>query len=112
MAFLAAKSLDLADRHAFDAETGQGFTNLVELGWFNHRKDKFNSGFSPKYRLPGPRRRLHVIAAFAMGGDIEPFGFVLDADPQTHGLFDDLENDIADDGGPNYGNQNAGDLGP
>jgi hypothetical protein len=42
MAFLAAKSGNLAGRQSLHTDVGQRFANGVELGWFNNRHYHFH----------------------------------------------------------------------
>ena len=54
MTTLAAKALDLADRHALDAKSGKGVLDVVELEWLHDGGYQFHGEFplstSPSFR--------------------------------------------------------------
>jgi hypothetical protein len=62
--FLSAKALDFRHGHTVDAGHGKGFTNFIQLIWFDYCGYKFHG----LVLLPGSIRSLSV--AFVV---IEPF---------------------------------------
>src|SRR5476651_2650412 len=100
MALLAAIAAHFRNRHPVNADGGERFSYRIQTMGLNNRDNEFqrasprwsrfrtelpsNSVRQPLHTFPGTALAVHMIAGFAMNGEVQPHRLMLRIHTQSH----------------------------